>query len=362
MKSFRAIFFLIFLAFTSINVFSQQQAIMYQKAADLCEAAARKYDAKGCTASAAYCRKMKQWNLCMVNALAGRPNTCGIEPLPANAPRCDEAGIGGISNLSSNTLDPEQRYRQTQIELDNAKNAAMSAYQEAINNGRKGSGAVLDATLVGAQQLSDSKEQLVYTGVGLGVSLFMHLSEKNEEKTEADAKRINEERKRQLMIDTKSNFLKDLLNISKYSISDLNKNVRYAVLIITAKNLQASDQEIFFSIPTVVDPYSDSTYPSKESITSSLLKRIPGQSKVDKQSFVLYPVFNLEEFNNDFIKKIASGNVIGFRPGLIKFSELADNSKIESQVDFWGNPVKKDSTNLKHKQQVSKKQSDFWKQ
>lgn len=265
-------------------------------------------------------------------------------------------------NQQQQQFEEQQRhYQQTQIELGNAKNVSMNAYQEAINSGRKESGAMLDATLAGAQQISDAKSSLIYTGVGLGVSLFMHLSEKKTERIEADASRINEAYRKQLIIDAKSNFLKDLLNISKYSISDLVKKERYAVLIITTKNLEASEQEIYFTLPKLINPFSDSTYPSKESITTLLLSYIPSQRKVDKRFFILYPIINLQEFNNDFIKKIGSGNIIGFNASLIKFSESTGNKTIEGTTDFWGNPIKKDSINSKQKQ-INKQQSNFWNQ
>jgi hypothetical protein len=219
---------------------------------------------------------------------------------------------------------------------------------------------MVDATLAGASQISDAKSSLIYTGVGLGLSLFMHLSEKKEEKNAADIRRINETYRKQLVIDAKKNFLKDLINISKYSIADLIKKERYAVLIITAKNLEVSEQAIYFTIPKLIKPFSDSTYPSKESIITLLLNNISAQTKSEKQFYLLYPIINLQQFNDDFIKKIGSGNVIGFNASLIKFSESADNKKYEETTDFWGNPIKIDSINSKPKQ--TNKQSDFWNQ
>ncbi len=65
---------------------------------------------------------------------------------------------------------------------DNTSDAYNSAYQQAINDGRKESGAIVEGTMAGAQQLSDPKESLVYMGVGLTSALFAYSSEKKEAK------------------------------------------------------------------------------------------------------------------------------------------------------------------------------------
>lgn len=76
---------------------------VYAKAAKLCEEAAQKYDALGCPESAAYCRKIRDWNNCMLQNLAN-PGSCGLQPLLENAPKCgaaNTAGNGTPGNSSS---------------------------------------------------------------------------------------------------------------------------------------------------------------------------------------------------------------------------------------------------------------------
>lgn len=353
MKSFTKLSLLILMLSLSIISYSQQSA-MYQRAADLCEAVAKKYDAKGCPASAAYCRKMKQWNLCMVNALAGKTNSCGIEPLPENAPKCDESAIGGTSNSSSGDSDPQQRYQQTQIELDNAKTVSMSAYQEAINSGKKESGAMLDATLAGAQQISDAKSQLIYAGVGLGISLFTNLAEKKADK-EAQKMAIQQENLHQkLIVETKVLFIKDLQNINKYTFEDLVNKKRFAVLLILPRNFIEDEQTIYFTLPTVILPYSDSSYPSKDEIKTKLLGCVNNDIKQNKSLVILYPIINVDEFQKNFIKKIGSGNIIYLNAQLANLIKQPYNLNQNNETDFWGNPIKK--------QPNTKNDNSFWNQ
>lgn len=177
---------------------------IYGRAAELCEQAAEKYDALGCSASAAYCRKMAAWNNCMVNTLAGSGNSCGDELLPENAPTCAAATIGGSNgsgNSSTNAISPiqelQQKEQQQQQELNNAQNASNSAYEQAINNNKKESGAIVDATLAGAQQLSDPKESLAYMGVGLTSALFVYSGERKEARAKEQERLENEKAEEQ---------------------------------------------------------------------------------------------------------------------------------------------------------------------
>lgn len=197
-----------------------KMAAVYQRAADLCEEAAKKYDAKGCTASAAYCRKIKQWNLCMVSALAGKPNSCGIEPPLGNAPKCDAATIGGTSGSSTGTSnDPikEMQLKQQQ-EINGAQNAATAAFDNSINSGKKTSGALVDATLAGAQNFSDPKMQLAYSGTGLAVAGLVALSERKEARLEARQAELN---KLKESLATSSTILNFASGITSYHITNL---------------------------------------------------------------------------------------------------------------------------------------------
>lgn len=261
---------------------------------------------------------------------------------------------GRLNQLQQQLEEQQRRYQQTQLELDNAKNISMNAYQEAINSGKKESGAMLDATLAGAQQISDAKSSLVYTGVGLGLSLFMHLSEKKAEKNAQIMAQQQENLRTKLIIETKSLFIKDLQNINKYTIQDLVNKERFAVLLILPKQFTEDNQNIYFTFPTLISPYSDSSYPSKEDIKIKLLGSISSELKQNKSFLVLFPIINDEEFQEDFIKKIGSGNVIYLNAQLASFTKLPNNSNQNNETDFWGNPIKK--------QQTEKKDNSFWNQ
>lgn len=248
--------------------------------------------------------------------------------------------------------EQQQRFQQTQIELENAKNVSMSAYQQAINSGKKESGALLDATLAGAEQIGDAKSQLIYTGVGLGVSLLTHLSEIKSEKN-AQIMAIQEDNLRtKLIIETKSLFIKDFQKVSNYTLKDLSNKNRYAVLLIFPRQFTEDSQNIYFTLPTLITPYSDNAYPSKKEIETQLLGCIDSDIKSNKSFMALFPIINVEEFEKDFIKKIGSGNVINLNAQLINCTKLLHNSTQQNETDFWGNPIEK--------QPSDRKKNSFW--
>lgn len=86
----------------------------------------------------------------------------------------------------------QQRQQQLQQDLNNAQSASTSAFDNAINSGKKTSGAIVDATLAGAQNISDPKASLAYTGVGLGVAIFAALGERKEAKMQARQEELKE--------------------------------------------------------------------------------------------------------------------------------------------------------------------------
>jgi hypothetical protein len=387
MISFKKILLVIMLLITG-KLFSQpadyfssrlkggDQKEIYTRTAKLSEAAAEKYDAIGCTESAAYCRKIVAWCNCMLSNLAG--NSCGLEPLLENAPKCDAATIGGSgSGISSgSSADPykqmQLKQQQTQQELNNAQNVSMNAYQEPINSGKKESGAMLDATLAGAQQISDPTTSLVYTGIGLGISLFAHLSEKKAEKKEkASAAEKEEEQKRaesdrkELIIETKNKFVQEALDINKYTFSDLISKDRYASILLVPSEYSSSEQAIYFSSPLQINKYSDDTYPLKPEIEKKLLAVIDKKIVNDYKAYILYPITDLEKFTNDFVKKMGSGKVIYLNAQLIEFlkNPFAEENLLQnSDADFWGNPVKKDETKSEKKKVATEKKpnDDYW--
>lgn len=384
MRFFRKIIAVILLAITG-NVFGQPESYfrerlagggdpkaVYERAAQLSEKAAEKYDALGCTASAAYCRKIVRWNRCMLSNLAG--NSCGLQPLPENAPKCDAATIGGANSAASS--DPfkqmQLKQQQTQQELTNAQNASMSAYEAAINSGKKTSGAIFDATIAGAQQISSGTGQLLYTGVGFGISLFVRLAEKKAEKKEKEDAIIREAERKQLIIDTKTAFFKEALDINQYNFSDLISKDRFATILLVPNEYDSEEQNIYFSSPIQVIKYSDDTYPLKPDIEKKLLAALDKNTIKNKKVFTLYPITNLEKFTNDFVKKMGSGKVIFLNAELLTFLKdpFPANNQQNEQTDFWDSSLKKKDTTIKKTnkelpsnkppQKTIKAKDDFW--
>ena len=341
------------------------QKAVYERTKELAEATAKKFDAVGCPASAAYCKKIVSWANCMLNHL-GENNNCGLEPPFGDAPKCDAANMDGAGGGSSSgsSADPykqmQLKQQQTQQELTNAQNASMSAYENAINNGKKASGAMLDATLAGAQQISNPTTSLVYTGIGLGISLFEHISEKKAEKKEKEEAIQREQERKQLIIATKTAFLKEALDINKYNFSDLISKDRFATILLVPNEYDSEEQNIYFSSPLQVIKYLDDTYPLKPDIEKKLLAVLDKNTISNKKVYTLYPITNLEEFTNDFVRKMGSGKVIYLNAQLLNFlkSPFIKNNQQDSETDFWDNSTKKDE---KKKPDTDKKpEKSFW--
>lgn len=247
--------------------------------------------------------------------------------------------------------EQQQRYQKTEMELDNAKNVSMNAYQEAINNGKQQSRAMLDASLAGAQQISDAKSSLIYTGIGLGISLFMHLSEKKAAQEEKEEERRAEQERINLIINTKNDFIKEALDINKYSVSDLVSKDRYAIILVIPKQFTTDEDVVYFTYSVPVPKYSDGTYPLKPEVEKKLLISIDRNISDGKTVHTLYPITNLETFNNDFVKKMGSAKVININAQLLKLtkSPFSDSDGEKGKTDFWGNPAKSNTLQKKEK-------------
>lgn len=271
-----------------------------------------------------------------------------------------EAGQAKANQVEGQLTNLQQRYQQTQIEFSNAQTAADNAYQSAIASGKKESGAMLDATLASAQQISDPNGQLVTMGVGLAVSLFLHFWEKKQEKLEREAATKRAEERIQLIVHSKNKYVYDAININKYGFSDLVSKVRYAALLLVPKYITSEKESIFFTIPVVVPKYSDSTYPLKDEIEKKLLKALSLDKSIltGMKLYTLYPITDLETFQDEFTKKMGSGHLLNFSPELAKFLDYPFSTKkmkIETS-DFWGNPVKpKPETGINEP-----KNNEFW--
>ena len=350
------------------------QSVNYANAGDIYREFARK---TVCPERAAYFNKMADWYDCWVKALAGLSSNC--PDMPADeVPPCvgdqvntnERDSSAGVNNYPSDEESSSEklnqiinRNNQTQIELENAKTKSMNAYEDAISNGRKESGAMVDATLEGASALSDPTEALVYTGVGLGLALFKHLSENNDEVEEKEQAAKEEANHIQLIISTKNNFIKDALNINKYSFSDLISKDRYASLLLVPNTVTASEQDIYFTYPVLVPKYSDDTYPLKDDIQKQLLKLLDKTFIRDKLVYTLYPITNPDLFITEFINKMGSGKVIFWNAQILKTLNRAfatKNNVMLNQDDFWESQAITTIDNVKTNGNKKETDGSFW--
>ncbi len=266
--------------------------------------------------------------------------------------------------------EQKQRYEQTQIEFSNARSAADNAYQSAIARGRKESGAMFDATLAGAGQISDPKSSLIYTGVGLAISFFMNRSEKKQERSEKKQERIEkeaeqkrEEDQKKLIIEAKRKFITDVLNINKYNFTDLIAKERYASILFIPAEYTAEDQKLYFSIPIQIPVYSDGTYPLKDGIEKKFQSSIDKSLASGTNIYILYPIVDVNNFQNEFTKKMGSGHLLNLKIELLNFTKYPfyekNNLIGNDETDFWSNPIK-NKDKPKQKEGQIKKENDFW--
>lgn len=311
MKKYILSVFIIIL-FLNIDKSFGQIAATYERAEKLSLQAASKYDAIGCTESANYCRKMASWNRCMINALAGKSNSCGIEPTRENAPYCDEAQMGyngsntggNSSSKRSNPIeDMEYKQQQMQQEFSNGISAADNAYQAAIANGKKGSGAMVDATIAGSSQISDPKTSLAFTGIGFAASIISYISEKKEAQRLATLQRENEERARKL---EELKAMKESLKISSSVfnfMSYYNTQYHYTNLKIIfkhgmVKTISRKDlYDVNLKIHKIVNTFN--TICIYESISFRNRKTEIDSCVVTKISIPIYQIKDVQLYNGD---------------------------------------------------------------
>ncbi|MBL0233027.1 MAG: hypothetical protein IPQ08_05090 [Chitinophagaceae bacterium] len=126
------------------------------------------------------------WNDCMVSRLGGSKTLC--REITSSMPPCN-ADAGGNSTTTGNngttTGNSTNVNSSNLLEGANASLAFSSAYQAAINSGKKESGAMLNATLEAATKLSNPGSAKAVIGVGGLLSLISFLGEKKEEKIKA---------------------------------------------------------------------------------------------------------------------------------------------------------------------------------
>lgn len=319
---------------------------------------------------------MKAWqnsykdNQNQINKINSIPNKYQLQPTQQEKDqqaRQQAIAQAKLDQIKEQAAAQQQRYEQTQIELDNAKNVSMNAYQEAINNGRKESGALLESALSGGAQISDPTGSLIYTGVGLGVALFTHLSEKKAERKEKEVAAQKETEKIQLfleenalIIDTKTQYIKEAMRINQYTTNDLISKPRFAALLVIPKDFSAYRQKIYFTSPVKISKYSDSTYPLKDYVETKLLMAVDKSIVKFQSVYTLYPITDVEIFVSDFVKKMGSGTVINIDAQLLDYLKLPfeETTQENTDTDFWGDTIKKDNKKIETK--PIKKDNRFW--
>lgn len=328
----------------------------YLAAARACRETAKKTK---CPNTARALEEMARYNECLADALTSNIRPCGNVP---TIPPCD-GDVANATSAGTGTSNAQgkyqQRYEQTQIQLNNAQLASDQAYQAAIANGRKGSGALLDATFAGASQISDAQSSLIYTGVGLATSLLMHMGEKKAERLEKEAEIRREAERKEKIIEVKKEFIKDALAINQYSFSDLISADRYLTVLLSPVSLTAENQVSYFSIPVKVPRYDDRTFPLRDEIEKQVLISIAKALLTGRKLNILYPVVNVDKFQDDFTKKMGSGHLVYLTAELLNFTTVPFIKQINTndETDFWGSPKK--GTRPKENK-PSKKEADFW--
>jgi hypothetical protein len=181
-KIVKNFFFLAPLLVTN-KIFAQltPQSAYYTKAANDIRIAEGK---TACPDRARVLEEYAKWNDRMAASFSNPSISVGPAPTTP-IPPCSGDMIGGgngSGGSGNSTTSSQLKAAQSQAQSLNSQNAATNAYQSAISNGSAQSTAILDATLAGARQISDPKESLAFTGVGLSVSLISYMSERSQEK------------------------------------------------------------------------------------------------------------------------------------------------------------------------------------
>lgn len=171
------------LSFTLLISSGQNIRLAYVKAAQAYRDAASKTK---CPERARHFNAMAIYNDCLAKALETGAKVVCKEP-SGTTPACAADAMEGVGSGSGSAAatagsSKDQKTTQTEPELNNAASASTEAYQNAINSGKKESGAFVDAALSGGQMISDPKTSLAYTGINLGFAGLAFLKERKEAK------------------------------------------------------------------------------------------------------------------------------------------------------------------------------------
>lgn len=279
---------------------------------------------------------------------------------PKYPPKQISFPAGGVSN---------NRFNQYEADLEAARNTSMTVYQNELAKGRRESGALAEAIISGAGQISDPTGSLVYTGVGLGLALIKSINEKKAIKQEQEERerQLQEEqwrieREKSLIIQTKQAYVQEALNINKYTMTDLLGKQRYAAVLLTPRQFTHLRQDILFTYPILVNKYADDTYPTKDLVEKKILGALPKDLTSQYSTRVLYPITDPNKFINEFIKKMGSGSVIYLDARLLNYTTdpFPVATAAASGADFWETPAKPAAKAIEAKPE--KKEKSFWDQ
>jgi hypothetical protein len=373
MNYYKWITLAIFSFITGYTSGQEGQSAYYQKAAQVYRDAAAKTKCPATRGKVLI--EYAEWNERMVKVLAGTLSSAGPQPTTP-IPPCDGDMIGGGSGSASSAtgngaVSSPISSLGTTADQSAATAAMNAAYENALNSGRKESGAMLEGFLAAAQSTSDVSLSNAYAGTGLVVSGIMALAERKAEKQAAAAEqerleelqRQKEEAERQL-IDNKYSFVKNFEK--KFFLSDFSQVLRKAVLLSYPVTMTAESQDIFISNPVSISPYSDGSFPLKENVLKKIMNTLPaGMQKNETMAYLLvYPVKEENNFSQVLSRIGSACGSLNLNPKMFIVSYQNDKSGSNdiihtSHVDFWGRPIKDTVTNTLKQDSVQKK-DNFW--
>lgn len=346
-----------------------QQREYYERAAKLYREAALKTK---CPERARYLNAMAAYQDCVVRQLGGSTAPC--QPPPGETPPCSGDMVGGgaaTGAAGAATAAPSGSASVPSFlgAADPSQAAATAAYENAISSGRKESGAMLEGFLAAAQQTSDPKLANAYAGTGLALGGLMALAERKAAKKAAEEERMRQlqleaEKRRQeaALIASKNEFLQ-FIEKQGFATS-FASGARKAIMVWQPAALTAEMQDVYISNLIPVSPDADGSFPLKEKLYQELIRQTPEDLK-DNGRFscrIIYPVAATEDTETkiSFFSEKGEELNLNFQAVAVKTASagrLPASQASPKQVDFWGNPVKRESSAVP---QVKEKANDFW--
>ena len=347
-----------------------QQREYYERAAKLYREAAQKTK---CPERARYLNAMAAYQDCVAAQLGGRTAPC--QPPAGDTPPCSGDMVGGGGATGGATTNAATAASSNKASVpsligagDPTQAALTAAYENAVNSGRKESGAMLEGFLAAAQQTGDQQLANAYVGTGLALGGIMALAERGAAKKAAEEERIRQaeleaERRRQgaALIASKNEFLQF---VEKQGFgTSFSSGERNAIIVWRPASLTAEAQDVYISNLIPVAPDADGSFPMKEKLYRELIKNAPENLRNSEYSYsIIYPVAATQdtdtkisffsEKGRDLNLNIQTVAIRAGKPGVPAASQPASK-----QVDFWGNPIKKENATAP---QAKQQTNDFW--